>query len=144
MFQHVQTCLRISFWSYEYSRIMIWHGLNFEHFKNLENLKNLDNWVLWTFWELICSFRCILSSDLGLNSFESCWKKLRLFISRTCWNTATWLCCDCSWGHTSLWDFQIFYLWKFKRKYSGLLFRYQVFRTVQFENSTENIPCSYV
>ena len=29
-----------SFWSYEYSRIMIWHGLNFEHFKNLENLKN--------------------------------------------------------------------------------------------------------
>ena len=35
-----------SFWSYEYSRIMIWHGLNFEHFKNLEdleNLKNLDN-----------------------------------------------------------------------------------------------------
>ena len=64
-----------SFWSYEYSRIMIWHGLNFEHFKSLEgleNLKNLVNWMLWTFWELTCSSRSILSSDLGLNSFESC------------------------------------------------------------------------
>ena len=27
----------------EYSRIMIWHGLNFEHFKNLENLEDLEN-----------------------------------------------------------------------------------------------------
>ena len=39
---------------------------------DLENLKNLDNWVLWTFWELSCRFRSILSSDLVLNSFESC------------------------------------------------------------------------
>ena len=43
-----------------------------ENLEDLENLKNLDNWVLWTFWKLICSFRSILSSDLGLNSFESC------------------------------------------------------------------------
>ena len=57
----------------EYSRIMIWNGLDFEHFKNLEgleNLKNLDNRVLWTFWELTCSFRSILLSDLGLDSFD--------------------------------------------------------------------------
>ena len=60
------------FASYEYFRIMIWHGLNLEHFQNLENLKNLGNWMLWTFRELTCSFRSILSSDLGLNSFESC------------------------------------------------------------------------
>jgi hypothetical protein len=26
-----------AFWSYEYSRIMIWYGLDFEHFKNLEH-----------------------------------------------------------------------------------------------------------
>ena len=37
------------FVSYEHSRIMIWHGLNFEHFKNLghlvhlEKLKNSEN-----------------------------------------------------------------------------------------------------
>ena len=35
----------VSFWLYEYSRIMIWHGLNFEHFKNLEDLENLNNLV---------------------------------------------------------------------------------------------------
>ena len=34
-----------SFWSYEYSRIMIRHGLNFEHFMNLEDLENLKNVV---------------------------------------------------------------------------------------------------
>ena len=28
--------------------------------------------MLWTSWELTCSFRSILSSDLELNSFESC------------------------------------------------------------------------
>ena len=28
--------------------------------------------VFWTFWELTCSFKSILLSDLGLNSFESC------------------------------------------------------------------------
>ena len=33
----------VSFWLYEYSRIMIWHGLNFEYFKNLENLEDLEN-----------------------------------------------------------------------------------------------------
>ena len=53
------------FVSYECLRIMIWHGLSFEHFRNL------DNWVFWTFWEMTCSFWSILSSDLGLNSFES-------------------------------------------------------------------------
>ena len=72
-----------SFWSYEYSRIMIWHSLNFEHFKNLENLEDLENlknlhiWVLWTFWELTCRYRSILSSDLGFNSFESCFQRNR-------------------------------------------------------------------
>ena len=69
------------FVSYEYFRIMIWHGLNFEHFKNLEdleNLENLENLVFWTFWELTCSFRSILSSDLGLNSFESCFLSAEL------------------------------------------------------------------
>ena len=45
---------------------------NLENLEDLENLKNLDNWVLWIFWELTCRFRSILSSDLGLNSFESC------------------------------------------------------------------------
>ena len=30
------------------------------------------DWVLWTFWELTCTFRSILLSYLGLNSFESC------------------------------------------------------------------------
>ena len=34
-----------SFWSFEYSKIMIKHGLNFEHFKNLEDLENLNNLV---------------------------------------------------------------------------------------------------
>ena len=34
-----------SFWSYEYSKIMIWHGLNFEHFKNLGDLEDLKNLV---------------------------------------------------------------------------------------------------
>ena len=78
---HFHKNIKNHFVSYEYFRIVIWHGLNFEHFKNLENLeylenlKNLDNWVLWTFWELTCSFRSILSSDLGLNSFESCFNK---------------------------------------------------------------------
>ena len=70
------------FVSYEYFRIMIWHGLNFEHFKklenleDLENLKSLDNWVFWTFWELTCSFRSILSSDSILLSlvFFLYWK----------------------------------------------------------------------
>ena len=58
------------FVSYEYFRIMILHCLNFGHFNNLEN------WVFWTYWELTCSFRSILSSDLGLNSFESCFTPL--------------------------------------------------------------------
>jgi hypothetical protein len=46
---------------------------------SLVNLKNLDNWVFWTFWELTWSFRSILSSDLGLNSFESCYIYQRVF-----------------------------------------------------------------
>ena len=44
-----------------------------ENLDDLENLKNLDNWVLWTFWGLISSLRSILSSDIGLHSFESCY-----------------------------------------------------------------------
>ena len=59
MFEHVQTCLK----SMQY---------NLKNLEDSENLKNLDNWVLWTFWELTCRFRSILSSDLGLDSFESC------------------------------------------------------------------------
>ena len=62
------------FVSYEYFRIMIWHGLSFEHFKNL------DNRVFWTFWEMTCSFRSILSSNLGLNSFEPCFSKFLIFL----------------------------------------------------------------
>ena len=72
---HFHKNIKNHFVSYEYFKMVIWHGLNFEHFKNLEDLeklKNLDNWVLWTLWELTCRFRSILSSDLGLNSFESC------------------------------------------------------------------------
>ena len=34
-----------SFWSFEYYKIMIKHGLNFEHIKNLEDLENLKNLV---------------------------------------------------------------------------------------------------
>ena len=73
-----------SFWSYEYSRIMIWHGLNFEHFKNLEdledledleNLKNLDNWVLWLV-ALGAFYRAILDSIL-----------LSLVLSRNYWSS---------------------------------------------------------
>ena len=79
---HFHKNIKNHFVSYEYFRIVIWHGLKFEHFKNLENLKNLDHWVFWTFWELTCSFRSILSSDLGLDSFESCSQNpfLQLFI----------------------------------------------------------------
>ena len=84
------------FVSYEYFRIMIWHRLNFEHFKNLENLedlenlKNLDNWVFWTYWELTCSFRSILSSDLGLNSFESCFYSWKFLSKTTCKEVPRW------------------------------------------------------
>ena len=81
--------LQMTFVAFMMSKTSYWHGLltgylhclTFEHFKNLENLgdlenlenlKNLDNGVFWTFWELNCSFRSILSSDLGLNPLESC------------------------------------------------------------------------
>ena len=59
-FRHVSTCSD-----------MFENHMNCNN-SDLENLKNLDNWVLWTFWELTCGFRSILSSDLGLDSFESC------------------------------------------------------------------------
>ena len=75
--KNVKTCLWLyHFVSYEYFRTVIRHDLNFEHFKNLDDLdtlKSFDHWVFWRFWELTSNFRSILSSDLGLNSFESCY-----------------------------------------------------------------------
>ena len=50
--------------SYEYLRIIIWHGLNLENFQNLDNLENLEHFENW----LVRAF----TSDLGLNAFESC------------------------------------------------------------------------
>ena len=59
------------FVSYEYLRIIIWHGLNFEHFKKLENLKNLENQENLEN-EVVLFALGAFTSDLGLNVFESC------------------------------------------------------------------------
>jgi hypothetical protein len=97
MFQHVQTCLRITW------MVTICNILNLNKFKHvstcsdifenhmnrnnsdLENLKNLDNWVLWTFCELTCAFlnRSILSSLVILKFRVSA--GLAMPISRYLW-----------------------------------------------------------
>ena len=46
---------------------------NLENLENLEDLENLKN-----LWELTCRFRSILSSNLGLNSFESCYTEMHI------------------------------------------------------------------
>ena len=57
MFSYFVTRIQLNhFVSFEYLRIKIRHGLNFEHFKNVDNSENLENWVFWTFWQLTCSF----------------------------------------------------------------------------------------
>ena len=78
MFQHVQKCLRIVTIHIILNLNKFRHVLtiiqkNLENLEDLENLKNLDN------WELTFSFRIILSSDLGLDSFESCFWKFFIF-----------------------------------------------------------------
>ena len=62
------------FVSYEYLRIMIWHGLNFELLKNLENLENFENFENGVFW----TFLVLLTSDLGLDSLSLVYSKFQI------------------------------------------------------------------